>query len=241
VADVAVIIPAYNEAPRVGAVVRAALAAKEVRRVVVVDDGSSDGTAEAAMGAGAEVLVKRNGGKASAMDAGVRAVQNNGICFWDADLVGTRPEHFDALIGPYLRGIKMTVGLIDKHQKVLWSIFAGPRVLPRTAWLWATMAEPDLVRSGYGVEVILAGLANRYGWTVTEVDLPGIEFMNQQQKWGGEERKGDLLWQIARVGRSMKMWGRVAKAASQVGGKRALEDVWKPMIFRRGWNHSRPG
>lgn len=238
-ADVAVIIPAYNEAPRVGAVVRAALAAREVRRVVVVDDGSSDGTAEAAMGAGAEVLVKHNGGKASAMDAGVRAVQNNGICFLDADLSTIRPEHIDALIAPWLRGVKMTVGMITDGQKVLWSLFAGPRVLARTTWLWATLAEPGLVRSGYGVEVILAGLANRYGWTVTEVPLAGVEFVHQGQKWGGE--KTGLLQKLDRVGRSMRMWGRVAKTASAVGGRRSWEDVWGPMLFRRGFAHRRDG
>lgn len=238
-ADVAVIIPAYNEAPRVGAVVRAALAAKEVQRVVVVDDGSSDGTAAAAREAGAEVLRKRNGGKASAMDAGVRAVQNNGVCFLDADLDTIRPDHIDALIEPYLRGMKMVVGLITEGQRVLWSLFAGPRVMARTTWLWATMVEPSLANSGYGVEVILAGLANRYGWTVAEVPLRGVEFIDQQRKWGSQPDEQSLLWKAARVGRSLKMWGRVAKTASVVGGRRAWEDVWEPMLFRHGFSHRR--
>lgn len=239
-ADVAVIIPAFNEAPRIAAVIRAARAARLPHRVLVVDDGSSDETARVAREEGAEVLRQHNGGKASAMDAGVRRVLETGICFWDADLVGTRPEHIDALIEPYLRGIKMTVGLVDKHQKVLWSIFAGPRMMARTTWLWATMVEPTLAASGYGVEVILAGLANRYCWTVTEVNLEGIEFVNQQQKWGGTD-EASLAWKAGRVGRSMKMWGRVAKAASAVGGKRAWEDVWKPMLLSRGFAHRRSG
>ncbi len=234
-ADVAVIIPCFNEGPRIGAVVRAALAAKLPHRVLVVDDGSRDDTSEIARAAGAHVLRKPNGGKASAMDAGVHTVRENGICFLDGDLDTITPAHVDSLIVPYLRGVKMTVGLVDKHQKLLWSVFAGPRVLSRTAWLFATMVEPRLVSSGYGVEVILAAIANRYGWTVAEVMLDGIKFVNQQEKWGG--RRDSPTWMVDRIGRSMRMWGRVVKAASQVGGRHAIDDVWKPMVFQRGWTN----
>lgn len=240
-ADVAVIIPAFNEAPRVGAVVRAALAAKEVHRVLVVDDGSRDGTADVAASAGASVLRQQNGGKASAMDAGVRAVYETGICFLDADLDTIQPAQIDALIESYLRGIKMVVGLITDGQRVLWSLFAGPRVMARATWTWAAMVEPSLLSSGYGVEVILAGLANRYGWTVAEVDLRGVEFVDQQTKWGSQPHDESILWKLARAGRSMRMWGRVAKAGSAIGGRRAWEDVWAPMLLQRGFAHRRNG
>ena len=229
-ADVAVVIPAYNEAPRIADVVRAALAAHEPRRVVVVDDGSTDGTTDAARQAGAEVLVMpTNGGKARAMDAGVRAVFNNGILFLDADLVGIRPEEIDAMIEPWLRGIKMVVGTITDGQKYLFSVFAGPRTMARATWLWATTVEPSLVDSGYGVEVVLAALANRYGWTVAEVQLD-VPFVDQASKWGG-----------SRWIRSAKMWGRVLQTAAKVGGIRAWDDIWRPMLANRGWEHLRSG
>lgn len=227
-ADVAVVIPAFNEAPRIAAVVRAALVALEPRRVVVVDDGSTDGTTEAARAAGAEVLVMpKNGGKARAMDAGVRAVQNNGILFLDADLVGIRPEEIDAMIEPWLHGIKMVVGTITDGQRWLFSTFAGPRTMGRSTWLWATTVEPSLVGSGYGVEVVLAALANRYGWTVAEVPID-VPFVDQAAKWGG-----------SRLARSAKMWGRVLQTAAKVGGVRAWDDVWKPILVNRGWLHLR--
>ena len=64
------LIPAHDEAPRIAAVVRGAAAHLPV---LVVDDGSSDGTAHAAREAGAEVLEQRpNAGKGAALRAGFR-------------------------------------------------------------------------------------------------------------------------------------------------------------------------
>jgi cellulose synthase/poly-beta-1,6-N-acetylglucosamine synthase-like glycosyltransferase len=51
---VAAIIPAFNESKLIGAVIRAIR--RHVDTVLVVDDGSTDGTAEAARAAGAEVV-----------------------------------------------------------------------------------------------------------------------------------------------------------------------------------------
>ncbi len=64
------LVPAHDEAPRVAAVVAGAAA---FLPVLVVDDGSSDGTAGAARAAGAEVLERRpNAGKGAALRAGFR-------------------------------------------------------------------------------------------------------------------------------------------------------------------------
>lgn len=73
VANVAALIPAYREAGRIGPVIRGALAV--VRTVLVVDDGSGDGTAGAAREAGAEVLLHPvNRGKGAAIKTGLAAL-----------------------------------------------------------------------------------------------------------------------------------------------------------------------
>ena len=73
--DLAVVIPAKNEADRIGATVRAAAGLPGADLVVVVDDGSSDGTAAVAERAGARVVRhSRNRGKAAALETGAAAV-----------------------------------------------------------------------------------------------------------------------------------------------------------------------
>jgi Glycosyl transferase family 2 len=73
--DLAVVIPARDEADRVGATVRAAVGLPGADLVIVVDDGSSDGTAAAAREAGARVIRHaRNRGKAAALETGAAAV-----------------------------------------------------------------------------------------------------------------------------------------------------------------------
>ena len=71
------VIPAYQEAPRVGRVV---VGARAHLPVLVVDDGSTDGTAAAARSAGAEVIVQQpNGGKGAALRAGFRWALDHGF------------------------------------------------------------------------------------------------------------------------------------------------------------------
>lgn len=71
------VIPAYNEARRVGFVVASTL--PFVDEVVVVDDGSCDGTADAAAAAGARVIGhETNRGKGAALETGLSWARRSG-------------------------------------------------------------------------------------------------------------------------------------------------------------------
>lgn len=101
--EVAVVIPAFNEADGVAAIVnrvRAALAgAPFTFEIVVVDDGSTDDTAFAAEATGVRVIRrKENGGYGSALKAGIHATRSEYVVITDAD--GTYPpELIPELLG----------------------------------------------------------------------------------------------------------------------------------------------
>ncbi|MFP5322149.1 MAG: glycosyltransferase [Acidimicrobiia bacterium] len=95
-----VVVPAYREPDRIGPTVRrihdelAHVAADGGLEVVVVDDGSGDATADAALEAGADqvVVLPRNRGKGAAVRAGVLASRGRVVLFTDADLAYDPPQ-----------------------------------------------------------------------------------------------------------------------------------------------------
>lgn len=186
-AAVCVVVPAYNEAATVGRVV-AAVRAAGVGSVVVVDDGSTDGTAEAAAAAGADVVrLGVNRGKGGALEAGALAAVEDVVVLLDADLVGLAPEHVRALAGPVLAGeVDMTRGIFtggrfrtSLAQRVTPQL-SGQRALRRQALL----AVPGLGESRYGVEVAITRHAIREGWRFVDVPLPGVSQVMKEEKRG---------------------------------------------------------
>jgi glycosyltransferase involved in cell wall biosynthesis len=74
-----IVIPAFNEAATIGALIRQCREAVESPYVIVVDDGSHDGTASVAAQSGARVVSHReNQGKGAALMDGIRAAIANG-------------------------------------------------------------------------------------------------------------------------------------------------------------------
>jgi glycosyltransferase involved in cell wall biosynthesis len=100
---VAVVIPTWNEAGAIGAVVREVLA-QGVGEVVVADGGSRDGTQDRARAAGARVLDAGRGyGRACARGAEAAGAGIDVVAFMDGD-GADRPDQLPLLCGPVLSG-----------------------------------------------------------------------------------------------------------------------------------------
>src|SRR5204863_4951803 len=84
--SITVIIPAFNEAESIGPVLAALHAVATWQEILVVDDGSSDGTAERARAAGARVIAHPyNKGNGAAVKSGIRAAAGEYILIMDGD------------------------------------------------------------------------------------------------------------------------------------------------------------
>ncbi|WP_461858198.1 bifunctional polysaccharide deacetylase/glycosyltransferase family 2 protein [Arthrobacter sp. C152] len=114
---VTVVVPAYNESAGIEAAVRSIVASSHPVEVLVVDDGSTDGTADIveALGLpGVTVIRKENGGKPSALNAGIQAAAHDLVVMVDGDTV-FEPDTVRALIQPFA---DPRVGAISGNTKV---------------------------------------------------------------------------------------------------------------------------
>lgn len=100
---ISVIIPALNEEKTIGQVVRLALSSARVSEVIVVDDNSSDNTAEEAKRAGAVVITSARIGKGTSMKEGLQYAANSVIVFLDADITTYPPNIIQLLTDPVIK------------------------------------------------------------------------------------------------------------------------------------------
>ena len=183
------IVPAYNEAATVAAVVQTLVQSGAFSDVVVVDDGSVDMTSEIALASGARVVrTDRNRGKGGAMLYALGQVGGDysHVAFFDADLLGLRVDHVARLIDGIRLGYDMVCGLRDKGivQNVLQLAFSpvitGERILAR----WIIDALPKSCWSGYSIETAMNFVTKRDGGKTALVFFDGVSIRTKVQKKG---------------------------------------------------------
>jgi len=202
---VSVCIPARNEAATIGPIVQSVVTHLTdagggiplVDEVVVVDDGSSDGTGAVAARAGARVIggESATGGKGQAMRVALREAVGDLIAFIDGDVTNFGPHFVTGLLGPLLTDETVTVvkgfyerplngdpdgggrvtelmarPIIDLLFPALATMrqpLAGETAAPRWVFEKCTLAD------GYAVELaLLIDAASHFGVeTIVQVDL----------------------------------------------------------------------
>lgn len=164
--DLAVVIPARNEADRIGATVTAARQLAGLSLVIVVDDGSADDTAAIAGQAGAQVVRHaRSRGKAAAMETGAEAVRLLEASARRCELTGGDaagpPEPDRPTVPLHLLFLDADLG----DTAALAGPLAGP-VRAGTADMTIAVFASRVRRGGFGIVVATSGAGTQraLGW-----------------------------------------------------------------------------
>lgn len=213
----ACLIPAHDEADRIGAVLRAVIGHPLIDRVLVIDDGSGDATARVARDAGAEVLtLTPNRGKTAALAAGIGLVDTSHLVLIDADLTGLTGDDLTRLIVPVAAGqADVTISLRGNAPRTWRALgvdyISGERVIPRA------LIAPHLHRLAnlprFGFEVFLNDRLAEARLAVRIVGWPGVASPAKSAKrglWRGLRADAAMIGDILRTIRLRRVLRQIA-------------------------------
>jgi esterase/lipase len=165
---VSAVVPAYNEGKRISSVLEILSNNHLINEIIVVDDGSSDGTKEVV-----SKLIKKyskikylknetNKGKGFSMDRGVKNSSGDIIFFCDADIINLSDEIIEDTIYPVINNsvdmfIAMRGNFMQKSVK-LFGLNSGERALKREVW----NGLPEYYKYRYRIEAGLNYYSKKY-------------------------------------------------------------------------------
>lgn len=218
-ARISVIVCAYNEGPRIGAVLEVACGHPLVSEVVVVDDGSRDDTAAVVRRfPGARLIPHEvNRGKSAAMTTGVVAARHEWVMLLDADLQGLRREDVAALAAPVLSGAAQVSMSLRRNSLAIFraagiDFVSGERVLARQLLLDVLTGGTSLPR--FGVEIHTNRHIIARGLPLAVVDWPGVTQTRKVDKvglWRGLRSECRMIADLMRTAYPAELLGQTPR------------------------------
>src|SRR5262245_1696513 len=186
---VSCVICAYNERGRIGNVLAVAARHPLIDEVVVVDDGSQDGTIED-VGCYSNVKVikhSHNLGKSAAIATGISEAGNDLIMLLDADLTGLTELDLERLLMPVMnREVAMAISLRENafgvHKMLGLDFTSGERVFVRE--LVGDHLDDIRQLPGFGFEAFLNSVLLKRGYTLKVVRWRGVTHARKREKVG---------------------------------------------------------
>jgi glycosyltransferase involved in cell wall biosynthesis len=185
----ALIIPALDEADSIGRQLDQ-LPYGIFAQIIVVDNGSEDGTAEVARAAGAQVVCEPRRGYGRACQAGLAALhpETTAVVFMDADL-SDDPRDVERLARTYAAGD--------------WDLVVGSRVLGQ--------AEPGSLTAVQRFGNWLTTRLIRWLWRVPFTDLGPLRIISRQALQRLDLRDRDFGWNVEMQAKAARLGLRVTE------------------------------
>jgi glycosyltransferase involved in cell wall biosynthesis len=156
--DVSIIIPAYNEGQSIGVVVAKIKKLYPDSEIIVINDGSTDNTADVAKAADALVYSHpRNIGNGAAVKSGIRFASGKILVFMDGD-GQHRPEDIKDMLSCF-PDYDMVVGARSKGHQASWGRALANRVYN---WLASYVAKFPIQDLTSGFRAIRSEIANNF-------------------------------------------------------------------------------
>jgi glycosyltransferase, family 2 len=146
---ITVIIPAHNEERSIAKVVRNVRKNKKVKEIIVVNNASTDNTADVARSVGAILVNCDRRGKGHAMEEGIKRAQNDILLFMDGDITNYKKNIIDI----------MTEDIFSDEADFIKSAFtrSGGRVTELVAKPLIELLFPEAARFEQPLSGIIAG------------------------------------------------------------------------------------
>jgi len=245
------VVPARDEAATVGSVVAALrdAAARLPLDVLVVDDGSTDGTADVAAAAGARVVrAERSLGKGGAMRRGLAETAGDLVVFLDADVPDLQPHWVASMLLPLLRHdeVVLVKAAYDRPLTVDGVVHpgSGGRVTRLVAVPVLNLVAPELTvvaqplagesaarrsfltrhRLGDGYSVELGLLLDAYA----EAGLDGlaqVDLGERAHRHQSDEALGRMATEVLRTAASRAGW--VTARDGYAHARRGADGAWE--------------
>ena len=200
------IIAAYNEEKTLAEVLGALTQSRLIDEIIVVSDGSTDGTVDIARGfeGVTTIALRETWGKGYAMRMGVEYASGDVLFFVDGDMFDLTQQHIESLLMPVLRDeCDMNIGVRHRGpvRNFLWlqmkvgPVLSGIRVMKRDVWDTVPLRYQDRFK----IEASLNFFCSRAGLRQRQTIIHNLGHLIKENKRGllrGFSSRWDMIREV---------------------------------------------